>query len=46
MGGLKQHQPSMSIKEQISNLKNIGLIVMDEALIKRRPALEYLFRSN
>lgn len=35
MGELKQHQPSMSIKEQISNLKNIGLIVADEAYAEK-----------
>lgn len=35
MGELKQHQPPMTIEEQIANLKNIGLIVEDEEYAKR-----------
>ena len=35
MGELKQHQPPMTIDEQIENLKNIGLIVKDEEYAKR-----------
>jgi len=30
MGELRQHQPSMSIDEQVENLKSIGLIINDE----------------
>ena len=30
MGDLKEHQPSMTIKEQINNLQEIGLIINDE----------------
>jgi len=29
MGELRQHQPSMSIDEQVENLKSIGLIIND-----------------
>lgn len=32
---LKQHKPSMTIREQIENLKNIGLIVNDEQNAKK-----------
>jgi len=35
MGDLKQHQPPMTIEEQIENLKNIGLIVNDVEYAKR-----------
>ena len=35
MGELKQHQPPMTIDEQVENLKNIGLIVEDEEYAKR-----------
>ena len=35
MGEVKQHQPPMTIDEQIENLKNIGLIVEDEEYAKR-----------
>lgn len=35
MGEVKQHQPPMTIDEQIENLKNIGLIVEDEECIFR-----------
>ena len=35
MGELKQHQPPMTIDEQIKNLKNIGLIVDDEEYAKK-----------
>lgn len=35
MGELKQHQPSMTIDEQVENLKNIGLIVEDEDYAKK-----------
>ncbi len=35
MGELKQHQPPMTIEEQVENLKNIGLIVEDEEYAKR-----------
>ena len=30
MGELKHHQPSMSIDEQVENLKSLGLIISDE----------------
>lgn len=35
MGELKQHQPSMTIDEQIENLKEIGLRIENEANAKR-----------
>ena len=35
MGELKQHQPSMTIDEQVENLKSIGLIVEDEDYAKK-----------
>lgn len=35
MGELKQHQPSITIDEQVENLKNIGLIVEDENYAKK-----------
>ncbi len=35
MGELKQHQPSMTIDEQVANLKSIGLIVEDEDYAKK-----------
>lgn len=35
MGELKQHQPSMTIDEQIANLKEIGLVIENEAYAKR-----------
>ena len=35
MGELKKHQPSMTIDEQVENLKNIGLIVEDEDYAKK-----------
>ena len=35
MGELKQHQPPMTIDEQIENLKNIGLIVENEEYAKK-----------
>lgn len=35
MGELKQHQPSMSIDEQVENLKSLGLIINDEEYAKR-----------
>lgn len=35
MGELKQHQPPMTIDEQVENLKEIGLIVRDEEYAKR-----------
>lgn len=31
----KQHQPPMTIEEQVKNLKNIGLIVNDEEYAKK-----------
>ena len=31
----KQHQPSMTIEEQVENLKSIGLIVKDEEYAKK-----------
>ena len=34
MGELKKHQPPMTIDEQVSNLKNIGLIIEDEDFAK------------
>lgn len=34
MGELKQHQPSMSIDEQVENLKSLGLIINDEEYAK------------
>ena len=30
MGELKQHQPPMTIDEQVENLKSLGLIINDE----------------
>lgn len=30
MGELKRHQPSMSIDEQLENLKTLGLVISDE----------------
>lgn len=35
MGELKQHQPPMTIEEQVENLKSIGLIVDDEEYAKK-----------
>lgn len=35
MGELKQHQPSMTIDEQIENLKEIGLLIENEAYARR-----------
>ncbi|MCR4716793.1 MAG: Abi family protein [Lachnospiraceae bacterium] len=35
MGELKQHQPSMSIDEQVDNLKSLGLIISDVDYAKR-----------
>lgn len=35
MGDLKEHQPPMTIDEQVENLKSIGLIVNDEEYAKR-----------
>ena len=35
MGELKHHQPSMTIDEQVENLKSIGLIVEDEDYAKK-----------
>lgn len=35
MGELKEHQPSMTIDEQIKNLKSLGLIVDDEEFAKK-----------
>lgn len=35
MGELKKHQPSMTIDEQVENLKSIGLLVDDEDYAKR-----------
>ena len=35
MGELKQHQPPMTIDEQVENLKNIGLIIDDEEYAKK-----------
>lgn len=35
MGELKEHQPPMTIDEQIENLKSIGLIVDDEEYAKK-----------
>lgn len=35
MGELKQHQPSMTIDEQIENLKTIGLLIENEEYAKR-----------
>ena len=35
MRELKQHQPPMTIDEQVENLKSIGLIVEDEEYAKR-----------
>ena len=35
MGELKQHQPSMTIDEQIENLKGIGLLIENEAYARR-----------
>lgn len=35
MGELKRHQPSMTIEEQIENLKKIGLVIEDEVYAKK-----------
>ena len=35
MGELEQHQPPLTIDEQVENLKNIGLIVADEEYAKK-----------
>ncbi|MFR5487168.1 Abi family protein [Eubacterium sp.] len=35
MGELKQHQPSMTIDEQVENLKSLGLIINDEEYAKK-----------
>lgn len=35
MKELKEHQPPMTIEEQVENLKKIGLIVEDEEYAKR-----------
>ncbi len=35
MGELKQHQQSMSIDEQVDNLRLLGLIISDEDYAKR-----------
>lgn len=35
MSELKQHQPSMTIDEQVENLKNLGLIIQDEEYAKK-----------
>ena len=35
MGELKEHQPPMTVEEQIVNLKSIGLIVNDEEYTKK-----------
>ena len=34
MRELKQHQPSMTINEQVENLKTLGLIINDEKYAK------------
>lgn len=34
MGELKKHQASMTIDEQIENLKSLGLIINDEEYAK------------
>ncbi len=35
MGELKQHQPPMTIDEQVENLKSLGLIINDEEYAKK-----------
>lgn len=35
MKELKEHQPPMTIEEQVENLKKIGLIVEDEEYAKK-----------
>lgn len=35
MGELKKHQPSMTVEEQIKNLKSIGLVIEDEAYARK-----------
>ena len=30
MGDMKQHQPPLTIEEQIGNLKSMGLVIKDE----------------
>ena len=35
MGELKQHQPPMTIDEQVENLKWLGLIINDEEYAKK-----------
>ena len=35
MGEQKQHQPPMTIDEQVENLKSLGLIINDEEYAKK-----------
>ena len=35
MGDMKQHQPPLTIEEQIENLKSIGLVIKDEEYAQR-----------
>ena len=35
MGDMKQHQPPLTIEEQIENLKSIGLVIQDEVNSQR-----------
>ncbi len=45
MGDMKQHQPPLTIEEQIENLKSIGLVIKDEeigeALYETQDSKEY-----
>lgn len=43
MGELKKHQPSMTIDEQISNLKEIGLIFEDEEYARKILMIFHIF---
>ena len=41
MSGLKTHQPSMTIDEQIANLREKGLIIKDmELLFEKYPSVK------
>lgn len=35
MGDLIQHQPPLTIEEQVKNLKEIGLIIDDEDYVRK-----------
>ena len=47
MGELKQHQPPMTIDEQVENLKSLGLIINDEEYAKKilKEISDYIFKN-